>query len=335
METMQRGLAPVRRKFRGLATLVTVAVGVGLAGCASPTSAETDSPSDGQLTVSYVGSGTATLPLFIAEDRGYFEEAGITVTAQSFGTAPYPQAVSGEVDVVSGDHIGALQAAVGGLPLMFLAETSRLIPGNHQFVAAEDSGIREPEDLKGARIGMASLVGSGKFALDALLEAAGLTEKDVEVSKIAYDALGPALELGNIDVAHLPGTFLDAARQAQDLHTIADFADLPGLNGLAQAGYYTTQAAYEENPDKFERFVEAYQRAAQDALDDEEMLTEFFVSVGKTDPDVASRLPLPSQVTKSDPSELQRLADMAFDAGLLDKQVSVGEGSFKVADFIE
>ena len=311
-------------------------VALGLVGCSSPSPGGSSSPQGTDaLTVSYIGSGTATLPLFIAEDKGYFEEEGLEVTGQSFGTAPYPQAVAGEVDIVSGDHIGAFQVATGGLPLVFLTETSQLIPGNHQFVTPTSTGLTKPEDLKGARIGMSNLVGSAKFALDAMLEEAGLTEEDVEISQIALDALGPALELGNIDVAHLPGTFLDAAREAQDLTTIVDFADLPGLDGLPQAGYYTTQAAYQKDPEKFKRFVDAYHRASQDALDDTDMLTEVFIQYSKMDPAVADRLPLPSQVTESDPAALQKLADMAFKVGLLDKKLTVGEGSLVVADFIE
>ena len=345
METSHRSLAHTKvKKLRGLAALTAMVIGMGVAGCASPAPAKSAAPAASpsaavqveKLNVSYIGSGTASLPLFIGLDRGYFEEAHLEITSQSFGTAPYPQAVAGEVDIISGDHVGALQAAVGGLPLVFLAETSRMIPGQHQFVTPETSRFKKPKDLKGARIGMSSLVGSAKFALDAMLEVAGLTEKDVQVSKLALDALGPALELGNIDVAHLPGTFLDAARQAQKLHTVADFSDLPGLDGLAQAGYYTTQAAYEKSPDKFKRFVQAYQRASKDAIDDKEMLKKSFITVSKTkDPAIADRLPLPSQVAKTDPRELQRLADLAFKSGLLEKKVKVGEGTLQVADFIK
>jgi NitT/TauT family transport system substrate-binding protein len=200
METSHRGLAHTKKKLRGLAALTAAVIGIGVAGCASPAptkSAPSASPSAvvqvEKLNVSYIGSGTASLPLFIGLDRGYFADAHLEITSQSFGTAPYPQAVAGEVDIISGDHVGALQTAVGGLPLVFLAETSRMIPGQHQFVTPETSRFKKPKDLKGARIGMSSLVGSAKFALDAMLEVAGLTEKDVQVSKLALDALGPAL----------------------------------------------------------------------------------------------------------------------------------------------
>lgn len=328
MNTKQRRLVGVTRGRLA----VVGALALVLAGCAG--SPETGEEGDvTSLTVAYTATGVSTLPLFIGLDRGYFEEEGLDITAESFGTAPYPQAVAGEVDVVAGDHAAAIQGTLGGLELVFLGETSRLIPGIHQFVTPADSEYQTVDDLRGARIGVSNLVGSAKFALDAMLDEAGLTEADVQISQIALDALGPALELGNIDVAHLPGSYLDAAKQASDLTVIADFTDLDGLDGLAQAGFYVVQSAYDRAPDVYERFYRAYERAAQDALDDTDLLTEYFIEYSKTDPAIAERMALPSQVVDSDPDRLQALADKMFETGLIPTEVTVGEGNLRVADF--
>jgi|GEM_PF-3922227 len=331
MNTKQRLFGGTQR---GRTALVGAAImALALAGCASTPEPEAGEVEVTQLRVAHIGTGTATLPLFIGMDRGYFEEEGIEVVTDSFGTAPYPQAAAGEIDIVSGDHAAAVQATVGGLGLVFLGETSRMIRGNHQFVTPADSNFQTIDDLRGARIGVSNLVGSARFALDAMLAEAGLTDDDVEISKVALDALGPALELGNIDVAHLPGAFLDAAKQASDLTVVADFADLKGLDGLAQAGYYVPASAYDRNPEAYERFYRAYTRAAQDGIDDPDLLAEYLVKLAKTDPGVLERMPLPSQVVDSSPKKLQELVDMMHKSGLIEVKVKVGDGNLRVADF--
>lgn len=285
----------------------------------------------GKLATSYIGTGTATLPFFIAQDKGYFAEANLEVTGASYNTAPYAQAVAGEIQILSTEHSAALQASVGGLELVFLVETSRLRDGVHQFVVRGDSPIQTAEDLKGKRIGFFNLVGNARFALDALLKKAGIDRSEVEVVEIALSGLGPALELRNVDVAHLPGVHLDTARKVQDARTIADFADL-GLEGMPQGAYYTTRAAYDADKDKFHRFIEAYNRAVADAVADPELLRDYYVRISKLDPEVANRLPLPSTPVPSEPQRIQLLADRMFEAGLLDRKVVAGEGNLGFAD---
>jgi len=315
-----------RGLLTGIAALaVAASIDLGGARIVSAAAAE-----EAKLHVSYIGSGTATLPFFMAQEAGYFKEAGLDVTSATYTTGPYAQAVAGEVDILSTEHSAALQAAAGGLPLVFLAETSRMRDGVHQFVVPPDSPIKEPKDLRGKRIGVFNLIGSGRFAIDALLEKGGLTTADVDIVEIALPGLGPALQRGNIDMAHLPGTFLDTARQTQNVRTIADFADL-GLEGLPQGAYYATRAAYEADPDKFHRFVAAYMRAVEDGLANPDKLRDYYIKVSKLDPDVVNRLPQPSTPAKSEPQRIQDLADRMFEAGLLDSAMKVGEGNLTFA----
>lgn len=330
---MLRGrFSPSRRAF--LSSVVGASVVIGLAARGGGFGSEAWAAGDGKLHVSYIGSGTATLPFFMASEAGYFTDVGLDVTSATYNTGPYAQAVAGEVDILSTEHSAAIQAAAGGLPLVFLAETSRLRDGVHQFVVPQNSPIKEPKDLRGKRIGVFNLIGGGRFALDELLRRGGLTRSDVDVVEIALPGLGPALQRGNIDIAHLPGTFLDTARQTQNVRTIADFADL-GLEGLPQGAYYTTRAAYDANPDKFHRFIKAYMRAVSDALADPAKLRESYIKVSKLDPGVVDRLPQPSTPDKSEPERIQLLIDRMVAVGLLDRPMKIGEGNLGVASIYD
>lgn len=283
-----------------------------------------------RLNVSYIGSGAATIPLFIARDKGYFEEVGIDLNAVSFVSSPFPQAVAGEIDIVSTDNANAFQAAVGGLEIVFLGETSRLRDGIHQFVVNGDSPITDATDLRGAKIGVGNLIGSARFALDGLLERGGLTMDDVEVVEITRPALGPALDMGNIQVAHLSSTLLDLAVRERGVRSIGDFAEL-GLEGLPQAAYYATRRAYDADPDKFHRFMEAYMRGVEDAHADEVLVRRYYKELSGYTDEVVERLPIPSMPREADPERLQGLADLMLEKGMLDSPLVIGEGRMGLA----
>ncbi|MBN2002127.1 MAG: ABC transporter substrate-binding protein [Anaerolineae bacterium] len=130
----------------------------------------------------------ANLPLvgaYVAQEKGFFAEEGLEVEIQhSTGKGEHMQLlVTGEIQITNLDAAVLLKRrADPELPLVSIALLGQR--GQQAFVALKDSGIETIEDWKGHKIGFK---GTPPPDLLALLDAAGLTEDDVELINVGFD----------------------------------------------------------------------------------------------------------------------------------------------------
>lgn len=137
---------------------------------------------------------------FVAQEQGYFEEAGLDVQAVSFG-APgegIVPLINGNLDAhftTADSVITRLDKAPDSMKIVYLVDTSN---GADALVAAD--GIESVADLKGKKV--AVTVGECNHLLLAkALESAGLTEDDIILANMDPDAAGAALKAGSVDAA--------------------------------------------------------------------------------------------------------------------------------------
>jgi putative hydroxymethylpyrimidine transport system substrate-binding protein len=136
-------------------------------------------------------------PLIIAQERGYFAEAGLEVAfVQPADPNDPPKLVAaGKGDIaVSYQPQLHLQVA-GGLPLVRIG-TLVATPLN-ALVALEDGPIDSVADLRGRKVGY-SIGGFEDAVLGAMLERHGLGLDEVELINVNF-ALSPALVSGQVD----------------------------------------------------------------------------------------------------------------------------------------
>lgn len=130
-------------------------------------------------------------PIILAEELGYFAEAGLDVeiVAPANPSDPPKMAAAGRVDLaVSYQPQLHLQVAEG-LPLLRVG-TLVATPLNCLLVL-EDGPVDEIADLEGRRIGF-SVAGVEEALLSAMLATAGLTLDDVEMVNVNW-SLSPAV----------------------------------------------------------------------------------------------------------------------------------------------
>src|SRR6202161_1779946 len=142
-------------------------------------------PARADQTLTYLFPAPPLLPAFgpirLAQGKGYFKEAGLTV---NFATG------RGGVDVAK--QVGAGNAPLGGI----VADAPIVVRQNGvpvkivclfggkgfmQLVVRADSGIEKPADLKGKTITVMSFQDTTFYALLGLLASAGLTKDDVDI----------------------------------------------------------------------------------------------------------------------------------------------------------
>ena len=118
------------------------------------------------------------LPIMAAEEKGFWKRAGVEVEWFPFrGTATEIQGVAaGAVKVGLIPVVGNMQAAGRGIPVVIVAEL--VGKSNWYLWVRTDSRIRGPKTLKGAKIGVPQLGGTGHGYGRLMLKALGV-EKDV------------------------------------------------------------------------------------------------------------------------------------------------------------
>ncbi|MDJ1371195.1 ABC transporter substrate-binding protein [Gulosibacter molinativorax] len=189
---------------RALKALATTAVAaLALVGCqaGSPGASETTGAAGtGEpLTIGLTYTPNIQFaPFYVAEELGYFDEAGVNVELRHHGESEelFGALKTGDEQLVyaGGDEI--VQGVSGGVPVQSVATLYNTYPA--VLIVPADSDIQSAADLAGHSVGTPGPYGQTYFALLAMLEGAGLSEADVDVQHIGFTQQA-ALSSGKVD----------------------------------------------------------------------------------------------------------------------------------------
>jgi NitT/TauT family transport system substrate-binding protein len=158
---------------------------------------------------------------WIGIDRGYFQEAGIELSYETFDSAAAMVAplASGQLDIGGGAISAGLYNAIArGVEIKAVADKSSSPPGHGTIGLVVrkdlwDSGrVQSPADLRGLKLGLAGSGVAPETELTMFLEPAGLTLKDLEVVNMSFGDMVAALSNGALDLAIAPEPFLTTMR---------------------------------------------------------------------------------------------------------------------------
>lgn len=179
--------------------LALTAAALVLAACADPEQApEPDSAADELVIGLTYTPDVQFAPFYVAEARGYYEDAGVDVTLRHHGASEslFGALEAGEEDLVVAGGDEMLQARSAGVPVVNVATLYEEYPV--VLIVPGDSDITTAADLAGHTVGIPGPFGETYFGLLALLVDAGLTEDDVTVESIGYTQQA-ALSAGHVD----------------------------------------------------------------------------------------------------------------------------------------
>jgi NitT/TauT family transport system substrate-binding protein len=164
---------------------------------------------------------SSSAPVFIAQDKGYFREAGLDVELKFFDAAQ-PIAVattSGDVDFGVTAFTAGLYNLAGKGTLKVIGGMSRERAGYPligYFAAnkAYEAGLKTPKDLAGKRIAVTQVGSSFHYSLGLLADKYGFKLSDVKVVPLqSLSNAAAALKGETVDAALLP---VSTARKLMD-----------------------------------------------------------------------------------------------------------------------
>jgi NitT/TauT family transport system substrate-binding protein len=163
----------------------------------------------------------SSAPVFIAQDKGYFRDAGLDVELKFFDAAQ-PIAVattSGDVDFGITAFTAGLYNLAGKGTLRVIGGMSREKPGYPligYFASnkAYADGLKTPKDLAGKRVAMTQVGSSFHYSLGLLADKYGFKLSDVKIVPLqSLSNAAAALKGGTVDAALLP---VSTARKLMD-----------------------------------------------------------------------------------------------------------------------
>lgn len=223
-------------------------------------------------------------PLYVAQERGYFADAGLEVrfVPPADPNDPPKLVAAGKGDLAVSYQPQLHMQAAAGLPLVRIA-TLVATPLN-TIVVLEDSPIRTLADLKGRKVGF-SVAGLEDALLAGVLAPHGLTVDDIERVNVNW-SLSPSLiagqvdavigafrnfELNQMDIVGHPGRAFYLEEEGvppyDELIVVArrDTLDRPAYRGFIDAIERGVQYMINHPEDSWELFI----RGERKSLDDE------------------------------------------------------------------
>jgi NitT/TauT family transport system substrate-binding protein len=151
-----------------------------------------------------------------------------------------------------------------------------------EFFVLKDSGIDSIEDLKGKKIAINLVKSSFHYTWLMALEAAGMSEDDVEFVVLSFDQQILALENGQVDAIGLMSPYSAEARNNDKLTSLYDATDIFGEKQFCDIIASTKFA--EENPETMTAFVSGITDAMAWAMDNQEEAKEIIGKYTGIDP---------------------------------------------------
>jgi NitT/TauT family transport system substrate-binding protein len=188
----------------------------------------------------YSGISGYQVPLWLGVDLGLFKKYGLNLEPILFrGGAESTHALTGgeiQFDVVAPQpHIAA---DLSGAEIIIIGTYFN----KHTYSVVARSGIRSPQELRGKKIGVLSVVGLNQIVVATALRHWGVEEKSVTLIRTggSRDRL-TALQNGLIDATVLTGAFVDRAKAA-GMTVLLDLGDLE--DSFATVSMMTTKSLH-------------------------------------------------------------------------------------------
>lgn len=258
---------------RALPALLAAALLAALAGCASSDTAESSGGEPfSDIVISYPAKAPANWPLFLAKEGGYYENNGLNATLE-FGVHPAGIAMlaSGEAQMTNYTLEQAMQAVAQNGDFVIVG--SPLNSG--LFAMMAKSEFNSPADLKGKRFGVSQIGDAPYNFASAILEANGLTQRDVDWIPIGTEGGGrvAALTSGRIDATMIPPPAYFRL-ESEGFKEIANLADYDQL--YAPMSYVIPRSAIARDPTLPERLIKSAAEGIKRYYDDKQFAMQAY-----------------------------------------------------------
>jgi ABC-type nitrate/sulfonate/bicarbonate transport system substrate-binding protein len=198
-----------------------------------------------KIVIGYASMSSVATTLWVTQEKGFFAKNGLDVQSIFIPGSPTLIATLNTGDVHFGYTGGTatLGAAVGGLDLKIVASFGNFVQTD--LVVRPD--IKTPADLKGKRIGVTSIGGTGWMSAMLGLEQIGLNPERDNILLAAFGdqrVITQALESGTIQGASISGIFSRKLKRA-GFNFLGDLEKIPlvGTSIVVKSDYLASHRA--------------------------------------------------------------------------------------------
>jgi NitT/TauT family transport system substrate-binding protein len=303
------------------ATIVVLIVSLSACGPAAPLQGETVTLKIAVLPI------LDALPMYVAQEKGYFEAQGVRVEFIPVASAAERDQImaAGQADGMINDLVSTLFYNKDAIQIQIVRFARTATPDFPQYriLVAGNSGIDSLDDLRGVEIGISegSVIA---YTTDRLLQAEGFASQ--EVRTIAVPSISDRLALlasGELKAANLPDPLSSLAIQSGARVILDDTAHPEYGNSVISF----RKAVIDRNPQAIRGFLQALEQAIADINADTSQWEELLTEKQLVPAPVIGAYEIPTFPAASLPSETQ-WADVhawAREKGLLDKEVSFAD----------
>lgn len=268
-------------------------------------------------------------PYYVAVENGYYADEGIEIEFDySFETDGVALVGAGELPfaLVSGEQV--LLARKQGLPVVYVMAWYQDYP--IVVVAKDGSGVNDPEDLAGKKVGVPGLFGASYVGLRALLDAGGVRESDLTLDSIGFnqvEALAANQEQAVVGYVNNEPIQLRAMGYEVNVIRVADYVQ------LASNGIISNEITIQENPELIRGMIRATLRGLGETIEnpDEayEISKKYVENLQEADETVQTQVLLESiefwkanQLGRSEKEAWQNMHEVLLNMGLLEEPLN-------------
>ncbi|MFC0473455.1 ABC transporter substrate-binding protein [Halalkalibacter kiskunsagensis] len=213
--------------------------------------------------------------LYLAEEKGWFEEANIDfeyIPGAGGGDA-VRNIIAGNADIAFANVEAVLLALEQGEELRIIYN---IYPENvFNLISLKESNISSVEDLRGQDVGVYSLSSGTYQNLLVLLHQAGMTENDINIIETGVLNFGPLMTKQVAATAATDTGLFDAQRNDLGEVDIIEVKDV--LNTPADV-FVVTEKTFQEKKDMLVRFLQVYRDSVAYTMEHTEEAAEVAVS---------------------------------------------------------
>ena len=281
-------------------------------------------------------SGISFYPLFVAQERGYFDDVSVNVESAEGTAASLQQVLTGQADMCLCSPGPVMQAVADGEDLVSVYTLYQ----SDVFALVTEAGepIEDVEELRGQTIGVDSREAGAESWLVPLLSAQGLElDEDYQLTAVGSGAT-PIAAFERDEIVAYAAAYVDVA--VMDLRGFeTEKVDVPGSEVFFDATVWMRGDFVEENPDVVEAVGRGLAMATAWGQDNPEGVLEItgeefaeevsdmeFALALVEETEALWQLPdsAEGQWGYSDPERVQGLVDAFVEQGYLEEEIDAG-----------
>ena len=303
-----------------------------LTGCGDTSEASAETADSGDLREVTVGliPVAEMFPVYIAEEQGFFEEAGLDVTVEVISNAAsiVPSVMNGQIDIGTSATPPFLTAVEQDMPILAVANAANTSDDPQKdtgaFIVGADSDIESPVDLEGKTVAVNALSSLPHVAAAARISADGGDPDSVQFVSMPFNDMETALTQDRVDAILAVEPFMSQNLAAGGKEISSLYVDVYPPS-TTHTLYFGSQQMFQTSPETLISFRDAVGRATELVADDPDILREALVEYGGMSEEVAQSVNLPIYQTEFNIDGINDMMNKMVENGFLEAELPVEE----------